>query len=325
MRTSLLLVVALSACTPAVDRSPSSAAPPSSYPPPGAQTARAECNGPWDSGETHPAIPKGEASLGRFWEYLAPATLPPPQQECMPPNAPQTDIPIAQTDFGLDSYVQLTPFEKLAPPSGWAAERPELSSLLLPTIQSIEQSWQRGDGAYERIFSTTHWLGSVRAETLASFDRSARAAGLRLDDVRRLWLAFTLRYVGKGADLKLSRVSRTEMALRLAVTIPGDLRADPAVAAAIARRPLVTRLSQRLTLNGARQRGTRFDFLFVLDKSQRSEDEAASAGLIPAQCPSRRSKGIDPRRCYATSDASALVITNDGRFDVLDEPHDSFD
>ncbi len=323
MRNSLLVVVALSACAPAVDPSPSSAAPLGSYPPPSAQNARAECNGPWDSGETHPAIPTDEASLGRFWEYLAPAKLPPPHQECTAPNAPQTDIP--QTDFGLDFYTQPRPFEKLAPPSGWAAERPDLSSLLLPTIQSIEQSWQRADGAYERIFRTTHRLGSIRAETLASFDRSARAAGLRLDAVGRLWLAFTLRYVGKGVHLELSRVSRTEMALRLAVTIPGDLRADPVVAAAIARRPLVTRPSQRLTLDSARQRGTRFDFLFVLDQSQRSEDEAARANLIPTQCPPTRSKGIDHRRCYATSDAGALVITDDRRFDVLDEPHDSFD
>ena len=215
--------------------------------------------------------------------------------------------------------------ENLAPPDEWAAERPELSSLLLATIQSVERSWQRRGGAYERIFRTTHWLGSIGAETLASFDRSARAAGLRLDDVRRLWLAFTLRYVGKGAEVELSRVSRTEMALRLTVPHPGALEADPVVAAAIARRPLVTRLSPRLTLDGARQRGTRFDFLFVRDPRQRGEAEAENAGLILANCPAPRSKGLDHRRCYATSDASAFVITDDGRFDVLDEPHDAFD
>ena len=143
--------------------------------------------------------------------------------------------------------------------------------------------------------------------------------------MRRQWLAFTLRYVGKGAELELSRVSRTEMALRLTVSIPVGLQTDPALAAAIARRPLVMRLARRLALDGARQRGTRFDFLFVRDPRQRGEAEAESAGLIPASCPPRRSKGLDHRRCYATSDASALVITDDGRFDVLDEPHEAFD
>ena len=158
-------------------------------------------------------------------------------------GAPQTDLP--QTDFGLASYSRSTPYDKLAPPSEWAAERPSLSSLLLPTMESITRSWRRRQGAYERIFTTTHWLGSVLRETLASFDRSARAAGLRLDDVERDSLAFTLRYVGKGVTLALSRRTRTEVELELAVTIPGDLRADTALAAAIAQRPLVTRLAQR--------------------------------------------------------------------------------
>ena len=236
---------------------------------------------------------------------------------------PQTDIP--QTDFGLVPYSRPSPpLEKLAPPSGWAMERPELSSLLLPAIESIERSWVRGQGAYEHIYETTHWLGSIRAETLAAFDRSARAAGLRLDDVQRDSLAFTLRYVGKAARVELARFSRTEMGLRVALTTPGDLRADPIIASAIAQRPLMTRLSQRLTLHGARQRGTRIDFLFALDKTQRSEDEVAREGLIPNPCPGRRWKGRDARRCYVTSDASELVIADGGRFDVLDEPHDPF-
>jgi hypothetical protein len=109
----------------------------------------------------------------------------------------QSSLP--PTDFGL-SYAQRAPSQKLAPPSGWAAERPELSSLLLPEVQSIRESWQHRTGAHEHVFTTTHWLGSLSAEALASFDRACRAAGLRLDGVEHIGLAFTLRYVGNSAD-----------------------------------------------------------------------------------------------------------------------------
>ncbi|GEM_PF-6336686 len=315
---SFVLLGALSACGPVVDRSPpfiAPAPPPSTYP-------RAECNGPWNSGDARPAIPGDDASRERSWDLLAPERLPPPHQECMA-GAPQTDLP--QKDFGLASDSRPTPYDKLAPPSEWAAERPSLSSLLLPAIESITQSWRRRQGAYERIFTTTHWLGSVRRETLASFDSSARAVGLRLDDVERDSLAFTLRYVGEGVTLALSRRSRTEVELELAVTIPGDLRADAALTSAIAQRPLVTRLAQRATLERARRRGTRFEFFFAFDESRPSGDEAAREGLTPAPCPARGWKGIDPRRCYLTRDRSAFVVTESRGFDVLDEPHDRFD
>ena len=290
LRAPLLLVASLSACTPPSGHSPSSA-----------------------------ALPEDDAARRRLWQLLAPESLPPPYRESAS-GAPQTDIP--QTDFGLAPYSQPTPFGPLAPPHGWAAERPALSPLLLPAIQSSDESWRAGAGSYEHAFMTTHWFGAILPETLASFDRAARATGLRLRAVERQALAFTLRYESTGARLSLSRASRTELALELAVTISGELRADPAVAASLAERPLVNRLAERLTLRGARRRGPRCDFFFVPDASR---GEGDLANLLPAKCPASRSKGSDSRRCYVTSDGRALVITNGARFDVLDEPHDLFE
>ncbi len=286
-------------------------------PPPRPSFARAACNGPWLDADAHLALPEDDAARERLWATLAPESLPPPFLECA--GASQTAVP--QTDFGL-SYSHPTPLEALPPPHGWAAARPNLSALLLPTIQSIEEAWRRVDGAYEHAFTTTHWLGAIRPETLASFDRAARAAGLRLGTVERHSLAFTLRYASTGARLRLYRASRTELALELGLTIPGDLRQDPAVGAAIAERPVARRLAERVTLRGARRRGSRFDFSFALDTSRSSEDELARESLLPAACPSNRSKGRDPRRCYATSDGRTLVVAEGAYLNVLDEPHD---
>ena len=324
VRTPLLVVawvaacISFAACTPPSGHSAPSAAPPR----PSRSFPRAECNGPWLDAYAQLALPADDAARARLWDALAPEPLPPPFRECAS-GGPQTDMP--ENDFGLAPYSQPAPVEQLEPPTGWAAERPELSALLLPAVQSLEESWHRGEGSHEHAFTTAHWLGPIRPETLASFDRAARGAGLRLGAVMRRSLAFTLRYASEGARLDLSRASRTEVVLELGLTTPGELRHDPAVAAAIAARPLASRLAERVTLRSARHRGSRFDFVFALDGRRRGEDELARERLAPAKCPARRSKGSDPRRCYATSDGRALVVVKEMSVAVLDEPHDAFE
>lgn len=320
LRAPLFLLASLAACTSPSGRPPSSAA--LAPPRPSASFERAECNGPWLVGDAHPALPLDDAARGRLWETLAPESLPPPFRECAS-GAPQTDIP--ETDFGLAPTSRPAPLTPPRGPGGWAAERPDLAALLLPAVQTNEESWHRGEGGYEHTFVTTHWLGAVGPGTLASFDRAARAAGLRLENVDRNGLAFTLRYATNGARLRLARISRTECALDLALTIAGDLRAEPAVAAAIAERPLARRIAERATLRGARRRGARFDFFFALDARGRGEDPLAHETLLPTRCPPTRSKGRDARHCSITSDARALIITDGARLDALDEPHDRFD
>jgi len=191
--------------------------------------------------------------------------------------------------------------------------------LLLPAIQSSEQSWLRGEGTYEHTFTTTHWIGAIQPETLASFDRLARVAELRLDAVERDGLAFMLRYESKAALVRLRRVSRTELELELALTLSGELRTVPSIAAALAERPVASLLAERATLRGVRERGPRRDFFFERDPRH----ELAHTDLLPATCPAKRSKGADARRCF--SDARSFVITDGARLDVLDEPHDLFD
>ena len=202
---------------------------------------------------------------------------------------------------------------------GWASERPELTSLLLPAIQASEQSWLRGEGTYQHTFTTTHWIGAIQPETLAAFDRLARVAELRLNAVERDGLAFMLRYESKAALVRLRRVSRTELGLEVALTLPGELRTVPSVAAALAERPVASLFAERATLRGVRERGPRRDFFLVRDPRH----ELAHTDLLPVTCPAQRSKGAAARRCF--SDARSFVITDGSRLDVLDEPHDLFE
>jgi hypothetical protein len=276
---------------------------------------RAECNGPWLDTAAHLALPEGDAARRNLWETLAAASLPPPYRECAA-GAQQTDVP--QTDFGLGTS-RPAPADAPVAVRAWASERPELSPLLLPAIQSSEQAWLRGEGTYEHTFTTTHWIGAIKPETLASFDRLARVAELRLDAVERDGLAFMLRYESKAALVRLRRVSRTELELEIVLTLPGDLRTVPSVAAALAERPVASLLAERATLRRVRERGPRRDFFFVRDPRH----ELAHTDLLPATCPARRSKGADARRCF--SDARSFVITDGARLDVLDEPHDLFE
>ena len=92
------------------------------------------------------------------------------------------------------------------------------------------------------------------------------------------------------------------------------------VAQAIARRPLVARLARRLALDGVRRNGGSFGFLFLYEKRFARDEEAAMAGLVPTQCPPKRWKGSDSRRCYAASDTRALVVGAEMGFDVIDAP-----